>query len=227
MYISNKLYKFNDHRLPENFVSIAVQICQKDKSPFHAALLIRHNKINYLYHFPGEKLPRIEGHFNESGWHIYKILDSFNENDESEIESVLQHCKRICEKSKITYSFILDGSKYDDKGNHISGTSLPELGTCVGFCINTLNNLLIDIEGSLLHLDDWDDSNIKENINNWSINQVKSNYPDIDWVEYNAYKKRVTPLEFLCISYFSDFPIRKSQIESISDSVQTEINSLY
>ncbi len=227
MYIANQLYKFNDHRLPENFISIAVQISDRDKIPVHAALLIRHKKIDYLYHFPGSRLPLVECHFNKSGWHIYKILDSFNVDDESEISSVLQHCKRICDQSKITYSYILDGSRYDDNGNHISKTKLPELGTCVGFCINTLNNILIDVVDGLLCLDDWDNSNIIEKVDQMSIEQVQSKYPSIDWTEYNAYKKRVTPLEFLCISYFNEFPIHKSQIEEISNDVQKEILSLY
>ena len=150
MDIKNNLIKFNQNILPENFVSIAVRISEKE--PHHAAILIRHKTYNYLHHFPGNEPPIVIENFDEDGWYIYKILDSFYTEDESEIGSFLQHCKRICSNSNITYSYIVDGSHYDSNGVFASNVGLPELGTCVGFCINTLNNGLIDAESSLFAL---------------------------------------------------------------------------
>lgn len=224
---NNGLLRFNDHDLPNNFVSIAVQIDEKDLTPKHAAILIRHEKINYLHHFPGSTLPEVIDNFNESGWHIYKIIESFNVNDASEVGAFLQYCKRVCSQSEITYSYIADGSSYDDKGQFISRMNLPEFGTCVGFCINTLTNAIIDVEDSILSLDDWDDSEIIEWVDEWSKKQAKEKYPNLDWALYNAFKKRVTPLEYLCASFFNKYPIKKNEIESVKEMVSDTIRSIY
>ena len=221
MDINNKLIRFNQNNLPENFVSIAVQIFEK--KPVHAAILIRHNTYNYLHHFPGSVPPIVMENFDEDGWYIYKILDSFNTEDESEIGSFLQYCKRVCLKSNITYSYILDGSHYENNGEFNSNVGLPELGTCVGFCINTLTNALIDVEYSLFELNDWDNSGLTASVDEYSLKQVNKKYPDLDWTLYNAFKKRITPLEYLCSSFFDNYPIRKTDIESIKNLVLNDI----
>jgi len=225
MDIANELIKFNDSQLPENFVSIAVRV--EEKHPHHAAILIRHKTKDYLHHFPGSDPPEVAEKFDGNGWYIYKILDSFNVDDESEIGSFLQHCIRVCNKSDITYSYILDGSSYDSDGNFNSPVGLPELGTCVGFCINTLSSTIIDAETSYLELGDWDDSDLVASVDQFALLQVGNKYPDIDWALYNAFKKRITPLEYLCTSFFKEYPIKKVTIDTIKDEVLEDIRSKY
>ena len=213
MGIAEELVKFNEADLPENFVSIAVKI--DNNIPKHAAILIRYKKINYLYHFPGSKPPEVIDNFNEEGWYIYKIWELINCEDENEVGAFLQHCRRVCEKSDITYSYIADGSKHNFKGEFESKSGLPELGTCVGFCVNTLTNTIIDSD-SYFNLDDWDDSELDKSIDNWSKEQVKKKHPDLDWTLFNAFKKRITPLEYLCSAFFTrDYPIKKEKINEI------------
>ncbi len=55
--------------------------------------------------------------------------------------------------------------------HHFPGGSPPELGTCVGFCVNTLNNTILDAE-SYFHIDDWDDSGMVEWVDGWSQREV-------------------------------------------------------
>lgn len=221
------LLKFNEHSLPENFVSIAVEIDNEKIIPFHAAILIRHKNINYLHHYPGSKPPEVIENFNESGWHIYKIIDSIRVDDANEVGAFLQHCKRICNKSSITYSYICDSSYYDSNGDFVSSSGLPELGTCVGFCLNTLSNTLIDLEESIIELSDWDDSENDKPYDKWSLSQVTKKYPDLDWTLYNTFKKRITPLEYLCISFFDKYPIKKASVNSIKANVRDYIYRIY
>jgi len=227
MQLHDSLSRFNDHDLPENFVSIAVQIDPKDQQPKHAGILIRYNSVNYLHHYPGGSPPLVEDNFNESGWYIYKILDSFNYNDPSDIASFLQYCRRVCKNSNITYSYIADGSSYDQTGDFASKQGLPEFGTCVGFCLNTLQGGMIDIESTILELSEWDNSKVDVNIDNWAQGKVNDKYPDLNWDLYNAFKKRITPLEYLCSAYFSSFPISKNDITIIAKQVLEEIRLIY
>lgn len=165
--------------------------------------------------------------FNESGWYIYKILDAFNINDSSEVGAFLQYCRRVCAQSEITYSYIADGSTYNDRGKFISNIGLPEMGTCVGFCINTLTNSIVDIDGSFLNLEDWDDSEIIEWVDKLSQALVTKKYPSLDWTLYNAFKKRVTPLDYLCCAFLNNYPINKNDIEGIKLEIEGHIKTLY
>lgn len=224
MIISDTLYKFNDEKLPANFVSIATKI--EDNIPTHAAILIRYQDRNFLHHFPGATKPEVIADFNEDGWFVYRIIDALS-SSEDEVGSILQYCNRICKNSNITYSYIADGSSYADKGAFISKIGLPEFGTCVGFCTNTLTNTMIEIGDSYLNLDDWDDSDLIEHIDNWSIIQAQKKYPDLDWTLYNAFKKRITPLEYLCSAFIDEYPISKLKIDEIKTTVQESINNLF
>lgn len=226
MDINKELVRFNQNELPENFVSIAVQI-DENKIPCHAAILIRHRTIDYLHHFPGKTPPVVVDNFKEDEWYIYKIHDSFNFEDESEIGSFLHYCQKICSQSRITYSYITDGSYYTKQGEFISKTGLPELGTCVGFCINTFSNTLIDLETSMFELDDWDDSEIITWIDNWSKSEALKKYPDIDWSLYNAFKKRITPLDYICSSFIKTYPIKKAEIDGVKPLVLEDIESKF
>lgn len=224
MGLADKLTKFNEAKLPDNFVSIAVKI--ENREAKHAAILIRHQKRNFLYHFPGSSRPEIIDDFNEENWYIYNIWEIIKCED-SEVGSFLQHCRRVCAKSKITYSYISDGSKHDFMGEFVSKRELPELGTCVGFCVNTLSHTILDAE-SYFELNDWDDSELDLKVDAWAKEQVKKKYPDLDWNIYNAFKKRITPLEYLCSSFITtEYPITKANIRLIETEVQKVINNKF
>jgi hypothetical protein len=220
-----ELVKFNENVLPNNFVSIAAKIV-KNKAT-HAALLIRYQNVNYLYHYPGNSKPTVIKNFNEAGWYIYKIWENVKVDNESEVGSFLSHCFRVCEKSNITYSFTLDNSIYDHDGTHQTNTELPELGTCVGFCVNTLNNHIYTTEEGYFKIDEWDDYGIPENQKMTILEDLTNNHPDINWAEYDAYNKRISPLEFLSSSFYNKYPITKQQIAEIQDEVQAIINEKF
>lgn len=222
MKVKNTLSRFNDNSLPENFVSIAVQVDEQCQ-PYHAAILIRYENVDYLCHFPGRTPPVIIENFDESGWHIYKIIKAFIETDSSEVGAVLQYCRRICAQSDMIYGYIIDGSCYNDDGTYHSKTGLPEFGTCVGFCLNTLSGILVDIDDSIIEFEDWDDSAVIHDVDVWSRSKAGKKYPSLDWTLYNAFKKRVTPIEYLCMAYFDKYPIKKIKIDRMVSSVLAEV----
>lgn len=222
--VKENLFVFNRENLPENFVSLATKIV--NQVPTHAGILIRHNHVDYLHHFPGTTKPEVSNSFDGNNWYIYKIIDSI-ENDEDEVGSYLQWCKRLCENSQITYGYIADGSTYDDRGEFISRMGLPEFGTCVGFCVNTLSNTILDLQDTYFHLEDWDDSEIIGWVDSWSLQQAESKYPNLDWTIYNAFKKRITPMDYISSGFVTDYPIKKAHLENIKKEVQEVINSQF
>lgn len=219
MDIQKDLQVFNKHSLPDNFVAVLAFI--KNKNAYHAGILIRYDKKDYLHHYTGSNTELIEG-FDIDGICAYKILNFIGGN-KSEVEPILWWCKKICEKSNITYSFLFDDSSYDEQGEFISKSGLPEFGTCVGFCVNTLNSIILDLNSSYLALDDWDMYSINHPYNDRFDKAAREKYPEINWELYNAFKKRITPLEYICSGFFSFHPIRKSQIVEIEKAVQEDI----
>lgn len=218
------LIKYNGSNLPENFIGITTLIV--NKKPVHAGILIRYKNQDFLHHYPGGTCPpEVEENFNPSNgnWYIYKVADFINE-DENEVAAFLSYCKRICRNSKISYGYITDNSRYDITGKFISNSSLPEIGTCVGFCINTIAGFMIDLQGGLFELDDWDDSDIPAFYDFESQERTKIQYPKMDWELYNLFKKRITPLEYLCSSFLSSFPIRKKEVQTLIPIIQDIIN---
>lgn len=188
MNIKKSLVKFNESALPENFVALAVAV-SNNMRPYHAAILIRLNNVDYLHHYG--PTPVLQENFDTTDWYIYKVLDTISIDDEDEVGAFLQHCKRVSANSKMTYSFIADGSSYDDSGAFVSGSGLPELGTCVSYCVNTLSTALIDSD-SYFKLDDWDDSEISEveYLDNYGLKSAFTKYPNLDRGLYNAFRKR-------------------------------------
>lgn len=222
MQIEKALIKFNDELLPENFVSVAAFIDQENNA-YHAAILIRFQNVNYLYHYPGFRTPpTIVENFSDENVLVYKILDSFD-TEEGDVGAFLAQCYRICRETKITYGYVIDGSKYGDDGKFESETGLPEIGTCVGFCINTLANSLIDVEDSFFQLDDWDDSDLDEDFDAFGVKEAMKKFPLLEWNLYDAFKKRIKPIEYLTSSYLTKFPITKNEIQAIQPFVEVAI----
>lgn len=226
MEIKENLIKFNDNSLPDNFVALTTKI--RNKEAFHAGILIRYKSKNYLHHFGGDSPPEVIEDFSEDGKFIYKIVDFIDIDDESDVGAFLAHCKRICRNSNITYGYIADGSSYNNRGEFISRIGLPEFGTCVGFCVGTLSGAIVDLNGeTYFNLDDWDDSNVFDRVDAWSMDQARNKYPNLDWTLYNSFKKRITPIEYLSSAFLNSYPITKESIGEIEPSVQESINEKF
>ncbi|MCI3937072.1 hypothetical protein MQX03_07660 [Chryseobacterium aahli] len=219
------LTKYNDKNPSENFVAIATKIY--DRKAYHAGIIIRYKNKDYLHHYPGgNQSPLVEEDFDGNDWYIYKSADFVSDN-EYEVASFLQYCRRVCKNSTISYGYFTDGSKYDQQGKFVSKNELPEIGTCVGFCINTLTGAILDIKDNMFELDDWDDSEIPKFYDTKFREDIKDKYPDLDWDLYNVFRKRITPIEYLCSSFFDSFPIRKDEISDIIIPVQAVIDQKF
>lgn len=224
--IYDRLIRFNEETLPENFVAIACSI-DGNNTPIHAAILIRYQSTNYLHHFPGTQAALVQDNFTDTNpIYVYKMLREF-EDEEDQIGPVLEYCRFLCEKSDITYSMVADGSKYDAKADFASASGLPELGTCVGFCVSSLASILQDSDTYFV-LDDWPASTVVEGhpLNQYGIKLATARFPNLDWEKYDAFKKRITPLEYLCSAFLKDHPILKNEVDAILDETQEKINAL-
>ncbi|MBF9141059.1 hypothetical protein [Hymenobacter properus] len=217
-YIIKNLKRFNDESLPNSFVALAAKVNEL-KQFGHAAILIRLKGRNFLYHYPSFTLPVVEDDFDEHGWYFYKIFSQIRVDDVNEVEGFLDLCRWICGKSNIMYAFFADKSNYNSKGEYISKNGLPELGTCVSFCVNTLSGFMPEVD-SYLELDDWNSSSLGNMASYDLLLQEYARGKDIDMNIYNAFKKRVTPLEYVTSAFLEEYPIKREWISEIAPIVQ-------
>ncbi|WP_394665808.1 hypothetical protein [uncultured Chryseobacterium sp.] len=221
--IESELVKYNERDLPTAFVSIAVQLSSVGE-PNHAGIFIRYRGVDNLFHFPGSAPPIVEDITDVTNpTLIYKVLDNFDSDDDSDVGSFLRHCQRVCLQTDITYGFIFDGSTYDDDGRYLSLSGLPEIATCVGFCVNILSNFIIDINSSYFELSEWDETGIISHYETWAIQETEKKYPSLDWNLYNSFRKRISPLEYLCSGFGTIYPIKKEEILNIQPLVERQI----
>lgn len=229
MQLEGKLIKYNDSELPSNFVSIAV-VVNDNKEAYHGAILIRYRSVDHLFHYPGSEPPVIEDITGGSGQIlIYKILENFDTEDDTDVGAFLRHCQRVCIETNVTYGFIFDNSTYALDGRYQSISGLPEIATCVGFCVNVLSNFVIDVSESYFNLDDWDDQGIEghmQRVDLWAQQETLKKYPSLDWNLYNSFKKRISPLEYLCSAFCEVYPIHKATIAQIHPFVDAELQRI-
>lgn len=227
MAVQDQLIKYNESDIPINFVSMAVYL-NEDKLPFHAAILVRHLSNDYLFHYPGGEPPKIEVLQNVELENIlvYKILENFDTEEDGDVGSFLQYCKRVCAESDITYGFIVDNSRYLQDGRYQSLSELPEIASCVGFCLNVLANTILDINDSYFKLDEWDDSGVNQRYDLWAQQEARRKYPSLDWNKYNAFKKRISPLEYLAASFCQEYPITKDHLVPIISEIDSKLQTI-
>lgn len=215
------LKKFEDLIEDKYLFSICVFLDENSK-PYHGGLLIKIENELSLIHYPNrDNLPEIKkiepGIFTKTL--IFNLNSIFDFLDFEEVTSIYAFCQRICDNSDIIYGYIHDNSTYDEDGFYQPNGELPEIATCVGFCINIINSLLVEGD-KYIEIDDWQDEEESVEYLNKTIQSIKNKHPEIDEIIIKNYFKRITPLQYLTSSLFKELPIRKQQIDEQADNVR-------
>lgn len=214
-----EFYVCNESTETEDFVSIAANYHKGDV--MHAAIIIRYKNINYLHHYPGYEDPVVKENAPSESWGVFSILRSIETEDE--VGAVLAWCRRICAQSNIKYEFTLNNSYYNQDGNYVEKEGLPETGTCVGFCLSTLNTILPEANRHYIELTDWDYFDGDTILSKVGRTRLALQYPRLDWNTLSLFRKRMTPLEYFCTSFITKYPIRKTQLSKITSKVNAQI----
>lgn len=101
------------------------------------------------------------------------------------------------------------------------------LTTCVGFCLKVLDGNML--ENRYLNIADWDNSTLDDNRKAHTISDIKKIFEErgLDYSLINeADIKRIFPIELMTSGLFSDYPIRKHQIDSRVDEVRECLRSV-
>ncbi|MFC3562153.1 hypothetical protein [Pedobacter jamesrossensis] len=197
-----------------NFVAISVTVNDLGQA-HHSALIIRYNGINYYYHFDKHDVHLKPFELKLADKVFHKRLEII---DERLIASFLNHCKIIAKTAKPQYGYFYGGSFYEN-GVYHTDKNLPQLMTCVGFCINVLTGFVE--EKNYLEYSDWQVvTNKAEKWFNDFVVELKKKFPKVDVEELRKDFRRIKPSELISSAYFNKLPIRKVQTDSVKVIVE-------
>jgi hypothetical protein len=195
----------------EDIVGAAVSI-NRNGEVKHAALFIRFNEENKVFHYTGEKVLFEDA--DAVNHHYYKgllfILPEL-------IPAFMAQCELISERAQPVYGFFYSGSLYDDQGDFIDPGGFPQSMTCVGFCLNVLKHFLG--EDNLLHYTDWDSSTVSDGFIHDFFEQVRKIRPALTLEEFKKYVRRILPIEYFTAACTNEVNIRKQYIDANVDKV--------
>jgi len=201
--------------LRSDFVAVAIKIREGEAT--HAGLIISTNGKYFLFHFIPQGVGLID--VPKSEWYFHKVFD-FISSDES--AAFLSHCKIIKKESKPTFGYSYDGSYYDSSGTYFSKNNLPQIMTCVGFCMNVV---LGYIESKVyFEFESWPSDPSTETYFDEHEKEFIEKFPDHDIEKVKENWRRITPAEYFA-SGFLQIPIKRIEINKIIENVKKAIKN--
>lgn len=216
--------------LSNDFVAIGTIYTREGDSVlgYHSLLLICSQQIVYAMHFEQSVVQlTIVSEADFSKYYTHRL--TYLCLGDGEIEAFKEFCTRICKISNLTRGYIVSDSFYEvSSGRFVSNSGLPELGTCVGLCINILNGWIFDIS-QYFEYQDWDLLNINDPAFMRHFNRAKTEYPDITLDDYKKHHRRISPDDFMIsgVCKIEDMPIRKVKIDSSKNDYNGMIQSFH
>lgn len=207
--IKTQLIKTESITTKDDFVAIAVTIDEKGIAN-HSGILISHKGQFFFFHYDKTQVLLNEVDISNAKRIFHKELKII---DNKLIPSFINHCRIIKYTAKPKYGYFYGGSFYE-RGSYHSNNILPQLMTCVGFCINVITGFLE--EKKYIEFTDW--KPINENGELYFTEFIKKfiqDFPDADIEELRKDFRRIKPSEIISSGYFSELPIRKTSTDEV------------
>lgn len=213
--IQEQLINISSIDTSSNFAAAAVHVNEHGIAT-HAGIVICYNNDTFLFHYTGQAIlmDKIDT-INE--WYFYKKLKII---DTSLIEAFYYHCKIIERDALPKYGFYFGGSFYEN-GQYFSELGMPEVMTCVGFCLNVILGFLE--EDVFFEFDGWNPLapneilplgggiTVGDFFNRFFV--LKNNFTESEIDEFRRNFKRITPLEYITSGFITILPITKVDID--------------
>lgn len=223
--VGDNLMYLNDCETHEDFLALCVQVdCEGNAK--HSGIVICYEERLQFFHFNGTV------HFDEldivnipNDLYFKKITIFGNER----ILAFKAYCEILADEISPSYGFMFTDSFYNVDGTYYTESNLPDITTCVGFCINVIRGFLYN-NSKYVEIDDWGSStidtlpidfqywldSIEAQLELLSINASPEILEDIK----NTSFKRISPSELTSSAFFEKLPIRKISIDGINPTLE-------
>ena len=172
----------------------------------HSGLFIRYLATNHFFHFDSKKVLLIEIPIGID-YCFFKQLDFI---PDELIPSIYNYFKIVEKTANPTYGYFYTGSFYDSSSyEFIDEHSMPEIMSCVGFCLNVLKTILR--QNDFIKYIDWHFHNgiTEDDVLRYFEKSVK-NFPNIDLAEFTKHVRRILPIEYYTAGFSHTIPVEKS-----------------
>ncbi len=217
-YIEENLTLLTDCDNSEDFVAIAIMV--RDGVGYHSGLVICSEEHFYFFHYTGREV--VMQLLEELPADLYiKKLTIF---EPSKVEYIKAFCEILEEEAHPIYGWIFTDSFYTGDGTYYSEQGVPDITTCVGFCINVIRGALYNNE-AYIATDEWDDTTLDDLQHNFTENITAQLAflgeidPDRLAVITERSFKRIMPSELTSSGFFEHLPIRKNNIDPVNPIV--------
>lgn len=196
-----------------DFVGIAIKL-NADGVAIHAGLLIKHSNNHLILHYiPDDvQVTSIPG-----PWYYHKTLSLI---DPLFVLAFRSYCDWVVENANPEYGYIYTGCLYNENGQYFSETAVPEIMTCVGFCISVIKGF-IDAE-EYFQYTDWGISSVDDDeYLEFFVNKFSGIYSPEEMKNLENNIRRILPVELLASAFIDDeLPIRKTAVDAIVEIVK-------
>ena len=206
--VGEKLSKLNSCQTNEDFIAICITLNEQGIG-HHCGVIICYEEELTFFHFDGNvKLEILQ--IDEIPNNFYIKKTSIFEDDK--ILGFKAYCEILSLEVSPNYGFIFTNSFYNADGTYYSENNLPDITTCVGFCINVIRGFLYNND-KYIDIEDWDDSSLEEFTQDFiEIIETQLSYIesiDISRLEdiKNSFFKRIKPSELTSSAFFKEVPI--------------------
>lgn len=219
--VGEKLSKLNSCQTNEDYIAICIELNNEGIGK-HCGILICYEEELTFFHYDGRvKLELLLIEDIPNNYYI-KTTSIF---EEDKILAFKAYCEILTLEVSPDYGFIFTNSFYNPDGTYYSENNLPDITTCVGFCINVIRGFLYNND-KYINIEDWDDSSLEEFTQDF-IEIIENQLNDIGSIDIlrlneikNSFFKRIKPSELTSSAFFNEIPIRKIDIDFVNPTVQ-------
>lgn len=219
--VGENLPKLNSCQTNEDFLAICITL-DKDGIGKHCGIIICYEEEFTFFHFDG-KVNLTSLGIEEIPSNYYVKVTSIFEVDK--ILAFKAYCEILSTEVSPEYGFLFTNSFYNSDGKYYSENNIPDITTCVGFCINVIRGFLYNNE-KYIDIEDWDDSSLEEFTQDF-IDVIESQLNFIESIDKTrlmeikkSFFKRIKPSELTSSAFFKEVPIRKHDIDFVNPTVQ-------
>jgi hypothetical protein len=227
----NKLTRSLDSDRSENFIALAMRIGFPRQRIYgrHVGILvcIRGDMKNFHWDENAIYLEKLEL-FEEAENVYHKEIKHFPVSNFF-LDAMLARFRSILENSEITYGIIAQSeAHYNEKGVFEGLAGLPEICSCVGFCIYVIKGFLFKSK-KFIEINEWENVEIESHpkLMEW-YNNAKEIYPNLSEEEYRKNHRRILPNEFVLAGYAlpAQLPVTKAFIDNHSPYFDPYVSNL-
>lgn len=223
--VFNNLIPLNECENHEDFIAIGIMV-NEEGIGYHSGLIICLEEHFYFFHYTGKEVLMDLLMTLPTDIYIKKLLIF----EPEKVEYIKGFCDILLQEVSPNYGWLFSDSFYNEDGEYYSEDGLPDITTCVGFCINVIRGVLYNNE-VYIDTSQWDNSTFNEYQQGF-MNHISSQIALIEGIDPDRLAeitqrtfKRIMPSELTSSGFFDTLPIRKPDIDEINPFVVEVLNT--